>query len=472
MFDTFKAQFKLKWRQYLAASLASYGSLCTGMSMGWTSPVMPLLSGPDSPLAVPPTHQQESWIGSLLVLGGLFGPLITVPLSKHVGRRWIIIATNLPLLLGWLLAGVATNLPTLYVARLMWGCATGMMFATIPLYIGEISEDANRGALSALFLLFINVGFLLAYAIGPFTSYWGLTAAGGILSLFYVPFTWYLPETPFYLVWKGHTEEASKVLQSLRGSSKDAVQAELDGLQAMVAREFKEEPRIKDLWATRGNVKALGICVFLAMLLQLSGIDVLLFYMEELLKKVGTKMSAANGTILMGCVQVITSCITPLVVDRLGRKFLMWTTSLGLTIFLFLIGVYAVLDLHFKVDVSSFAAAPLVCLVFYMILFTLGVGPVPWILVAEMFPVRTKCLASGIASFMCWLAGFVWTRFFREVEASYGIYTAFWILAVCCGFGFIFSAAFLPETKGKTFDEIQEMLNKSNNEEEPKPVDV
>ncbi|KPJ21069.1 Facilitated trehalose transporter Tret1 [Papilio machaon] len=77
-----------------------------------------------------------------------------------------------------------------------------------------------------------------------------------------------------------------------------------------------------------------GICVFLAMLLQLSGIDVLLFYMEELLQKVGTRISAADGTIIMGVVQVVTSCITPLVVDRLGRKLLMWTTSLGLTIFL------------------------------------------------------------------------------------------------------------------------------------------
>ncbi|XP_073963237.1 facilitated trehalose transporter Tret1-like [Choristoneura fumiferana] len=469
MFDTFKAQFKLQWRQYLVASLASYGSLCTGMSMGWTSPVLPMLRGPGSPLPAPPTLAQESWVGSLLVLGGLLGPLITVPLSKYVGRRWIIIGTNLPLLLGWLLAGVATSLPTLYAARIMWGCATGMMFATVPIYIGEIAEDKIRGALSALFLLFINVGFLLAYAIGPFTSYWGLTAAGGILSLFYLPCTWFIPETPFYLVWKGHHDEALQVLHQLRGKPKDAVQPELDGLKAMVAREFKVEPRIQDLWATRGNVKALGICVFLAMLLQLSGIDVLLFYMEELLVKVGSSMTASDGTILMGCVQVITSCITPLVVDRLGRKLLMWTTSLGLTIFLFLIGVYAVLDTHFKVDVTSVTFIPLVCLVFYMILFTLGVGPVPWILVAEMFPVRSKCLASGICSFMCWLAGFIWTRFFRDVAASYGIYTAFWILAVCCGIGFVFSATLLPETKGKTFDEIQEMLNKTK---EPKPVPV
>ncbi|XP_063834562.1 facilitated trehalose transporter Tret1-like [Ostrinia nubilalis] len=463
---------KLKWRQYLAASLASYGSLCTGMSMGWTSPVLPQLRGPNSPLATPPTLQEESWIGSLLVLGGLFGPVITVLLSKHIGRRWLIMGSNVPLLLGWLLAGVASELATLYAARLLWGCATGMQFATIPIYIGEIAEDKIRGSLSALFLLFINVGFLLAYAIGPFTSYWGLTAAGGILSLFYVPFTYFIPESPFFLVLNGRSEEASEVLQKLRGTSKEAVLPELEGLQAVVAREFKEEPRIKDLWATRGNVKALGICVFLAMLLQLSGIDVLLFYMEELLVKVGASITPSDGTIIMGVVQVVTSCITPLVVDRLGRKLLMWTTSLGLTIFLTLIGVYALLDSYYKVDMTSVAFLPLLCLIVYMILFTLGVGPVPWILVAEMFPVKTKCLASGICSFMCWLAGFIWTRFFRDVAASYGIYTAFWILAVCCGIGFVFSATLLPETKGKTFDEIQDMLNNRESKQEVKPVDV
>ncbi|XP_028178065.1 facilitated trehalose transporter Tret1-like [Ostrinia furnacalis] len=463
---------KLKWRQYLAASLASYGSLCTGMSMGWTSPVLPQLRGPNSPLATPPTLQEESWIGSLLVLGGLFGPVITVLLSKYIGRRWLIMGSNVPLLLGWLLAGVASELATLYAARLLWGCATGMQFATIPIYIGEIAEDKIRGSLSALFLLFINVGFLLAYAIGPFTSYWGLTAAGGILSLFYVPFTYFIPESPFFLVLNGRSEEASEVLQKLRGTSKEAVLPELEGLQAVVAREFKEEPRIKDLWATRGNVKALGICVFLAMLLQLSGIDVLLFYMEELLVKVGASITPSDGTIIMGVVQVVTSCITPLVVDRLGRKLLMWTTSLGLTIFLTLIGVYALLDSYYKVDMTSVAFLPLLCLIVYMILFTLGVGPVPWILVAEMFPVKTKCLASGICSFMCWLAGFIWTRFFRDVAASYGIYTAFWILAVCCGIGFVFSATLLPETKGKTFDEIQDMLNNRESKQEVKPVDV
>ncbi|XP_050554109.1 facilitated trehalose transporter Tret1 [Spodoptera frugiperda] len=473
MFDNLTEHFKIKWRQYLAASLASYGSLCTGMSMGWTSPVLPQLQRlASSPLPAVPTLQQESWVASLLVLGGLLGPLITVPLSRLVGRRWIIMGSNIPLLLGWLLAGVATNLATLYVARLMWGCATGMMFATVPIYIGEIAEDKIRGALSAFFLLFINVGFLLAYAIGPFTSYWGLTATGGILSLLYVPCTWYIPETPFYLVYKGKMEEASSTLQSLRGTSKEAVQAELDGLQTVVTREYKEPPKIKDLWATRGNVKALGICVFLAMLLQLSGIDVLLFYMEELLSKVGTNLSPSDGTIIMGVVQVVTSCITPLVVDRLGRKLLMWTTSLGLTIFLTLIGVYALLDSYYKYDMSHIAFLPLLCLIVYMILFTLGVGPVPWILVAEMFPVKTKCLAGGICSFMCWLAGFVWTRFFRDVAASYGIYTAFWILAVCCGIGFIFSATLLPETKGKTFDEIQDMLNNNNKTKEVKPVDV
>ncbi|XP_045539843.1 facilitated trehalose transporter Tret1 [Papilio machaon] len=471
MFDNFKEELKLKWRQYLVASLASYGSLCTGMSMGWTSPVLPQLRGPASPLPEPPTLQQESWIGSLLVLGGLLGPLITVPLSRYVGRRWLIMGSNVPLLLGWLLAGVARDLPTLYAARIAWGAATGMQFATVPLYIGEIAEDKIRGALSAFFLLFINIGFLLAYAIGPFSSYWGLTATGGILSLFYVPFTWLLPETPFFLVYKGNIKEASEVLQKLRGVSKEKVQPELEGLQAMVAREFKEEPKISDLWATRGQIKALGICVFLAMLLQLSGIDVLLFYMEELLQKVGTRISAADGTIIMGVVQVVTSCITPLVVDRLGRKLLMWTTSLGLTIFLGIIGVYALLDSHYKYDVAHVAFIPLLCLIIYMILFTLGVGPVPWILVAEMFPAKTKCLASGIASFMCWLAGFVWTRFFRDVAAAYGIYTAFWVLAVCCGAGFLFSvSSLLPETRGKTFDQIQQMLNKSK--EDTSPVDV
>ncbi|XP_037967373.2 facilitated trehalose transporter Tret1 [Plutella xylostella] len=472
MFEKFKGELKLKWRQYLAASLASYGSLCTGMSMGWTSPVLPALRGPHSPLPQPPTSQQESWVGSLLVLGGLLGPLITVPLSRHVGRRYIIMGSNIPLLLGWLLALVATNLETLYAARVMWGCATGMMFAMVPIYIGEIAEDQNRGALSALFLLFINVGFLLAYAIGPFSDYWGLTGAGGVLSLFYIPFTCFIPETPFFLVLKGKTEEASKILQKLRGTPEDSVREELEALKTMVAREFKEEPRISDLWATRGNVKALGICVFLAMLLQLSGIDVLLFYMEELLGKVGTNITASDGTIIMGVVQVVTSCVTPLVVDRLGRKLLMWTTSLGLTIFLTIIGFYALLDNYYKIDVSHFAFIPLLCLIIYMVLFTLGVGPVPWILVAEMFPARTKCLAGGICSFMCWLAGFVWTRFFRDVESSYGIYTAFWILAACCGVGFLFSVTLLPETKGKTFDEIQDMLNKKDKSKEVEPVAV
>ncbi|KAJ0170763.1 hypothetical protein K1T71_013535 [Dendrolimus kikuchii] len=467
MLDTLRTLIRLKWRQYVFASMASYGSLCTGMSMGWTSPVLPMLRGPNSPLSRQLTLQEESWIGSLLVLGGLIGPFITIILSKYIGRRWLIMGSNVPLLLGWLLAGVATDLPTIYVARLFWGCAVAMQFATVPIYIGEIAEDKIRGSLSALFLLFINIGFLLAYAIGPFATYWGLTASGGILSLFYIPFTWLIPETPFFLVFKGRHEEASEVLVKLRGTSKEAVQPELEGLKAMIEREYKVEPKISDLWATRGNFKALGICVFLAMLLQLSGIDVLLFYMEELLDKIGTKMSPSDGTIIMGAVQMVTSFITPLVVDRLGRRLLMWTTSLGLTICLTLIGLYALMDSHYKYNVAPVAFLPLLCLVVYMILFTLGVGPVPWILVGEMFPLKTKCYASGMSSFMCWLAGFIWTRFFRDVAASYGIYTAFWILAVCSGFGFIFSITLLPETKGKTFDEIQDMLNNRTKEEKP-----
>lgn len=192
---------------------------------------------------------------------------------------------------------------------------------------------------------------------------------------------------------------------------------------------------------------------------QLSGINVVLFYSQSIFEKAGSSMDPAVATILVGIVQVLASCATPLVADRLGRKIILLFSAAGMAVGLGLLGLFFYLDHEKSPLAASLSWLPIVSLIGFVIVYCVGFGPLPWAVFGEMFPSNVKSVASSMVTSICWILGFAVTKWFSTIEIAIGSYGAFWLFGVCCVAAFLFTLILVMETKGLSLQQIQDKLN-------------
>ncbi|XP_013165614.1 PREDICTED: facilitated trehalose transporter Tret1 [Papilio xuthus] len=448
------------WRQYVIAGIANIAIASTGYSMGWTSPVNIKLqdkNATDSPLPEPLSPDELAWVGSLLPVGAIFGPFIGGLAASKIGRKWGLMSSAIPLFVGWILVAVAKNVGYLYAGRIFWGIAVGMLFTISPMYCAEIATNEVRGALGSFLQAFITLGFLLVYGIGPFVSYNVVAYVGvAFVAVFSICF-YFMPESPMYHLIKSDRESAAECLMTIRGRSRTGIETELNQIAADVNASMEKTATLADVF--RGsNFKAFYISCALVFFQQFSGINAVLFYMNTIFKAAGSDLDPSIATIIIGAVQVVASMITPLVVDRLGRRILLLVSTCGTAIGLALLGMYFLLNSQNSPVVSSIGFLPILSLVLFIVTYCWGLGPLPWAVMGELLPIEVKAVASPIATAFCWIMSFLVTRFFEPIAEAVGMYVAFWIFGVCCVCGFFFTLFLVPETKGKSLQEIQEIL--------------
>ncbi|KAG7201269.1 hypothetical protein KM043_004048 [Ampulex compressa] len=454
-----------KFLQYFAAAAGNLCIVAAGAMMAWTSPVLPMLKlnstmAPDNPLVEPINEDQSSWIGSLVAVGTLFGSFAAGYCGERFGRKRSLLFSAIPFLVGWILIGTATHVEQLYVARLILGFAMAYPFTILPMYVGEIAETSIRGALGSFLQLFITIGLLYSYAIGPFVSYtvlWLLCACLPIL--FFLSFMT-MPESPYYLLGKNDKEAAVASLARLRGKSSAAVQKEADEMQAKVEEAQRARASVMDLFTVKANFKALLYTCALVSFQQLTGVNVVLFYMTDIFKSAGTSLDPAISTIIVGVVQMLASCVTPLVVDRLGRRMLLVLSGVGAAVSCGALGLYYYLkQVEGSSVVDSISWLPVLSLVVFISTYSVGWGPLPWAVMGEMFSSTVKAKASGITVCVCWFLAFLITKYSSAIQINFGNYTSFWFFGICCVVSVLFTILLLPETKGKTLQQIQDELN-------------
>ncbi|XP_066589351.1 facilitated trehalose transporter Tret1-like [Prorops nasuta] len=451
-----------RFMQYLAAASANLCIVATGAMLGWTSSILPRLEehASDSPLDEKITSEQSSWIGSLTPVGALVGSFLASYLADQWGRKRTLLLSVLPYTLGWILIATASNVIQFYIARIIFGVALSFAFTAVPMYCGEIAETAIRGVLGSFLQLFITIGLLYSYAIGPHVSYTLLWICCGCLPLIFFASFFFMPESPYFLLSKGRTDEAITSLARLRRKSPAAVQKEIDDMQVTIDEAFREETKISDLFSVKANFKALLYASILVTFQQMTGINLVLFYMETIFIEAGINPKESNATLIVGVVQVLASMVTPLVVDRFGRKMLLIVSGIGEVLTLCSLGLFFYL-LKYEPDEASVIASwlPVLSLVVYISTYSIGWGPLPWAVMGEMFASNVKSNASGITVFVCWLFAFVITKFSTNINQAFGFYTTFWIFATFCLLSVLFTIFILPETKGKSLQEIQDELN-------------
>ncbi|CAG5021074.1 unnamed protein product [Parnassius apollo] len=432
-----------------------------GYSMGWTSPIYIKLQDEnmsDSPLPAPLTIDESAWVGSLMCIGVVMGSPIGGIAASKIGRKWGLLCAAMSQFVGWILVTTATNVGFLYGGRIFWGINLGMQFNLLPMYCAEIATDDVRGALGSFLQASMNVGYLLAYGIGPFTSYSVVAYIGlAFVAVFAICF-FFMPETPMYHLSKNERELAAECLMCLRGRSRAGIESELNQMAAHISASMEKTATLADIF--RGsNFKAFYITCTLVVFQQFSGITAVLFYMSSIFSAAGSNLDWSISTIIVGAVQVVASMITPLVVDRLGRRILLLVSTCGTAIALGLLGMYYLLSDQESPVVSSIGFLPVLSMILFIVTYSWGLGPLPWAMLGELFPIAVKAVATPIVSGICGILTFLVTRYFEPIANAVGMYVAFWLFGVCCVAGFFFTLFLVPETKGKSLQEIQDMLD-------------
>jgi sugar porter (SP) family MFS transporter len=445
-----------KFPQFLASTLATLIALCLGMCLTWTSPALPMLEKSERKI----TEAQGAWIGSLLTLGACLGAIPTGSIANFIGRKRTLQMLALPLFASWLTIAYGNRVEALYVARFVAGLAIGGVSVAAPMYVAELAHTSIRGTLGTFFQVQITVGVLLEYLLGgTVASFKCLALASSVFPILFLVGFSFMPETPVYLYGKGRVDAARKSLEYFRGRHYN-----LDEELLRIADDIKEantnKAKLSDLFSCRATLNGLIVSLGLMVFQQMSGINAVLFYTGNIFAETGSLMAPDTSAILVGTVQLIATLLSTLLIDRAGRKILLFISSFVMCVCLVSLGIY----FHLKQthDLSYLSVLPLVTLAVFIVVFSIGLGPIPWIMMGEIFTPKNKGVASSVSASFNWILAFTVTNQFQNMTGTWGTGVTFIIFGIICGIGALFVGFLVPETKGKDIDEVQNLLLESS----------
>lgn len=429
-------------------------SFSVGTAITWASPEIDKLK--NSTLAI--TEEEASWVTSLFHLGAAFGPFLFGYLADKIGRKLTLVSLGFPFAIIYLLMAFVKNLYLFYIGRFIQGLATGGVFTVMPMYVGEIADSSNRGLLAGLLNIFLCVGMLFSYCVGPYVSILAFNLILAVFPIAFIPIFFILAvETPYYCLSKNEPLKARQILQKVRGPT-----ANIDEEIQSIEQALKSEGQagIADLFQIKGNRRAFIISVGLMAFQQLSGISVVLSYAQPIFKQAGTSLAPEVCSMLVGLVQLISSFLSSALSDRLGRKILLIVSSIGMVLSEGPLGVYSYLKDETSIDVSGVSFLPILLLMIYILTYNVGSGSLPWTIMGELYPSNVKSIGSSLTSGSCWLMAFIVVKYFSSISESIGLGACFMIFSICCLASIPFIQFLVIETKAKTLEQIQEELNK------------
>jgi SP family facilitated glucose transporter-like MFS transporter 8 len=440
---------------FYTVNIAAFSS---GSVIGWTSPMLPILQSDSSPISGGPiSNEHGSWLGSLMCLGALLATPLYLLISHHYSRKLTGYFVAVPFVVSWILIIIANSIDVLCIARFIGGMGSGGIVLFASLYVSETAHDTVRGVLVSYLTLFTNAGILFAYVIGSYVSYYTFAYIAISIPVMYVVGLIWLPETPNYLVNRGKYTEAEKSLQWLRGKDDKLVELELSKLNSFV-KERGETVSLKQMLCAKGTRRALIIGLVLAANLQLCGIFAVISYTVNIFQEAGSDLSPNIATILIGAVQLAGSCASSLLIDKAGRKILLLISNFCMTTCLITLGGF----FFFKnqgSNVSNFEWVPVGSLAVYIAALALGLAPITYLMVSEIFEPQVKGRAITIVISFLWFLSFLISKFYTNLSDVLGIHGCYWMFSACCVLGAIFTVFCVPETRNRSYSSILNELN-------------
>lgn len=423
------------------------------MQYGWAAPIIPVLQQPDSPIEI--QQSQVVWIEALYMIGGLIGLPVTIICVDKLGRKYSILLASCNTLIAWILIATANNVIQLYVARILTGLAGDVAFVSAPMYIAEIADQNIRGFLGSCIYIMMLVGILVIYSVAPFVSVPISSAVGACVILLQLcTFPW-MPESPYYLLIKKKPEKARAALKWLRNGQD--IEKEFQEIQSAVERQDSEKGRIVDLFKVKSNLKGITIMSVLNASQHFSGISVMLMNLHTILADAGAILTPGTAGIVFAVLMLCSSSIAGVIVDKTGRKSLLACSSILTGLSLAVLATYFAIK-NSGADVALYNWVPVAAVMVYAVAFKFGLGIVPIVLTAELFPTSIKAMGMTIADAMYVLFATISIYLYDALAEHYGLHAPFFLFATSCILTALYVIFFIPETKGKTLEEIQYIL--------------
>lgn len=373
-----------------------------------------------------------------------------------IGRKNTLLSLVFPFTIGWLLIIFADNVYMVYFGRLITGMASGACCIAAPLYTSEIAHRSLRGTLGSYFQLMVTTGIFLAYLVGKYMSPIHFTIWCACIPIVFVILFVFQPESPTYLLQKKQDLKAKQALTSLRGDH--YVIAELIEIEGSIKEHSEVAISLKDTFKQKHVLKAFFITMILMFLQQFSGINTIILYTTDIFKASGVHLNPKDASILIGAVQVAATFVSSLVIDKLGRRILLFISGLFIAITTFILGLYFTLKNRTSIDqdtIGELGFLPVGALCIFMIAYSLGLGPIPWVISSEIFSTEIKSISSSTAGTFNWLLAFILTKFYLQIIGIIGQDSVFYIFTCFSAAGVVFIYFIVPETKGKTITQIQ-----------------
>lgn len=434
---------------------ATGGALAAGTALGWSSPTEERILHDEYGFTV--SKADWSLIGSLVTLGAALICTVIGPICQMLGRKLTMLLLVIPFTIGYGLVIFASNVIMLMIGRFLLGISGGAFCVAAPIYTAEIAQPEIRGSLGGYFQLMLVIGVLFSYIVGKYLSVFAFTIVCAIIPLIFGAIFSMMPETPVHLISKGRKSDAQKSLQWLRGSQYDC-KPELDALQA--AHEEAQQNKVPLLTALKrkSTIRAVFISLGLMFFQQMSGINAVIFFTGSIFEATGSSIDSGIATIIVGVMQVVAVFVSTLIVDKLGRRLLLLPSIIVMALCTGILGGYFYAKSIDEASVANIGIVPIVAMCVFIVLFSLGFGPIPWMMMGELFANDIKSVAGSAAGTFNWLLAFLVTSTFKSLVDTFGDGPTFWIFSAFCIVGIVFTLIFVPETKGKSLEEIQLML--------------
>lgn len=401
-------------------------------------------------------YLQASWVGSLMPLAALAGGVLGGPLVDYIGRRRTILFTAPPFFVGWILIATAKIIHLVLTGRVICGLCVGIGSLAFPVYLGEAIQPEVRGTLGLFPTVIGNTGILICYVAGKYLDWSQLAYLGACLPIPFFILILMIPETPQWYLSRGRTEEARKALQWLRGKNTKIDNEMRDIAMSDVTAE-NNDSSITELFS-RKYMKSILISLGLMTFQQLSGINAVIFYTVTIFKMSGSSVDGNLSTIIVGVVNFISTFIATALIDRAGRKVLLYISSVTMTVTLVILGTFFYVQDDLKMDVSSLGWLPLTCVMIYLLGFSLAFGPIPWLMMGEILPAKIRGAAASICTAFNWLCTFIVTKTFLNIVDGIGTAGTFWLFGSITFVGLFFVVVFVPETRGKSLEQIENKM--------------
>lgn len=432
--------------------------LLFGYDQGVISGALPLLQA-DLGLSTLESEIVTSWV----TLGALFGALVAGITADRIGRRYTAVVAGVLFAAGALVQAVAPDAGLLTLGRLVTGLGVGFASVVAPLYAAEMAPKWIRGRFVSTYQLAITVGIFLAYladdALTPSDRWRTMFALAIIPGVALVIGFLVMPESARWLLKMGRRDDARASLLKVDGPG--VADEELATLERDLEVELREGQ------ASWGEVfapslrRALWVGIGLAVFQQITGINAIIYYANEIFAEAGftTAEQQAKATLYaVGATNVLATFVAVAWVDRFGRRPLLFTGLVGMAVSLAAVGMsFAALENQPDGQASTVGGiVTVLALVVFIASFAFSMGPIVWTLISEIYPNRVRGRAIAVATAVNWFSAFLVAQFFLSIVDAIGEATTFFCFSFFCVVTYVFVWRYVPETKGRSLEEIQE----------------